>query len=396
MNGHISNRNLAAYLADAMDASTRERIGGHIAGCDRCRALHDKMLSAISPRYASLRPGGAVKARVLLTRDELERGERKPAPDPGGPLRALRPRLLGAAALGLAAAIAIALAFLLVPPSDTRPALVAESADAGVTINGRPATRGARVFESSALVLPDKTTARFAYGRGFSITLTGPCAMTIDRLAPHGPSGGIVLEGALGQGVLVSIADGSSAVSYAYATPGARVEPVGTEFLLQASGESTLVVMKSGTVRVRPVRSAEAAVVAAGSRCLIDRQARVSPASAEDLRMVDSREGLRAGTFVRRLLPVLPLKRRGPAGRRMEDETMKNSFPNRGQRPDSQEQRARERLQDESGRDRAGEAIREREGRQLRDRERIEKRREEVKEFRKTRRERARTRRAAR
>jgi hypothetical protein len=396
MNGHISNRNLAAYLADAMDASTRERIGGHIAGCDRCRALHDKMFSAISPRYASLIPGGAVRDRVLLTRDELERGERKPAPDSGGPLRVLRPRLLGVAALGLAASIAIALAFHLVPPSDTRPTLVAELADAGVTINGRPATRGARVYESSALVLPDKTTARFAYGRVFSITLIGPCVMTIDRLAPRGSSGSIVLEGALEQGVLVSIADGSGAVSYAYTTPGARVEPVGTEFLLQASGESTLVVMKSGKVRVRPARSAEAAVVAAGSRCMVDRQARVSPASAEDMRMIDSREGLGAGAFVRRLLPVHPLKRRGPAERLLKYETIKKSFPIQSRLPESPVKRSADRFRGETGRDHPVETIKDRDGRQLREKDRIEKRREAVKEVRKARRERARPRRAVR
>jgi hypothetical protein len=390
MKGHISNRNMAAYLAEAMDASTRERICGHIAVCGRCRALHDKIASAISPRYGSLQPGSAVRDRVMRTREELERGDGKPAP--AGLLHAINPRLLGAAALGLAAAFAIALAVFLSPPASTGLALVAVSADPGVTVDGRPALRGSRVYESSALVLPDKAMARLACGHGFSMTLIGPCAMTIDRLSSRGPSGGAIMEYTLEQGILVSASDGSGAVSYSYNTPGARVEPAGTEFLLQASGDRTLVVMKSGRVRVKQARSGEKAVVPAGSRCLIDEKVGVSPASVDDLKMVEDHEGLRAGSFARSLLPLLPLKARGRGERSLKDEKKRRGLQSGRTGSDRQGKRGGENGQEM---DLQGGAAIQGDGKQPGDDDRIDSRRDADRELHRVRRER-RTKRSAR
>jgi hypothetical protein len=394
MKGHISNRSMAAYLAEAMDASTRERIGWHIAGCDRCRALHDNMASAISPRYRSLQPGSAVRARVMRTREELERGDGKPAP--AGLLHALNPRLLGAAALGLAAAIVVALAIFLSPPAETGPALVAVSVDPGVTVDGRPALRGARVYESGALVLPDNTMARFDCGHGFSMTLIGPCVMTIDRLSSRGPSGGAVMECSLEQGILVSASDGSGELSYSYNTPGARVEPAGTEFLLQASGERTLVVMNSGRVRVMPVRSGDTTVVPAGSRCLLDEKVGISPASVDDLKMVKDHEGLRAGSFARSLLPVLPLKGGGRGERPLKDKKKRGHFQSRRPATDKPERRGSEQSGNVQGMDQPGGAAIKEDGKHPRDEGRIDNNREADRELRRVRGERTRRKRAAR
>jgi len=263
--------------------------------------------------------------------------------------------MLGAAALGLAAAVAVALVYFLAPfATKPAPALVAESADPGVTVDGRPADRGTRVTESSALVLPDGAMTRLAYGRGFTMTLVGPCALTIDRLASRGTSGGTVMECTLEQGMLVSTNEGGSLV-YAYSTPGARVEPTGTEFLLQASGDSTLVIMKSGRAAVRSLRSGENGIVPAGSRCTVYGRVRIVPASPEDLKMVDDREGLRSGAFKRGLLPVLPLKARVQGERPSGDRNKGGGIFRGGNRTaGGEERRTEDLINDAQGADATG------------------------------------------
>jgi hypothetical protein len=359
MKKHISNRNLAAYIAETMEGPARERIGGHIAGCGECCARLEKIKHAISPRYGSLRPGAAVRDRVMRTRDEMESGGMHQAG--AGRIFRLKPRILVPAALGLAAAVALALVYFIAPPAprpDTRPALVAEETGDGATIGEGPLLKGARVRESSVIVVPDNAAARLAYGEGFSLTLTGPSVMRIDRLSARDDAGGVRLECSLEQGLLVSRAEGGD-VSYSYTTPGAGVQPRGTEFLLQSSGEDTLVLMKSGAVRVRSTRTGEMAEVHAGSRCEVMERIRVSKATADEIKIIGRPEAMRAGARGLRLLPVLPLPGKIVSERRGKDEQfLKKRHRVRRLAPGTREERRAERLEGRGGRDGHGENIR--------------------------------------
>ncbi len=309
MKRHITNRELARYIAGAMSNRKRTSVAEHLTQCDRCRARHEKMLAVIAPRYFSLRASDAAKVRVMRSRDKLAEGEDAYAPGGIRSILSLHPRAFIAASLALVTAVAVTAALLLRPPAgEARLHLAAVIADAGVTINDHPVRDRDKVFEQSAIILPDKTTMRLEYGRGFSITLIGPAIFSIDRLMSRGPSEPVVVECTLAQGLLVSASDGTGKkVAYTYNTPDARVEPVGTEFLLQSAGGTTLVVMKTGSVRVKPERSAESVAVSSGNRCMVAEKTEISKADPEDLKIFGSMEQLRAGAFGHRLLKPEPL-----------------------------------------------------------------------------------------
>ncbi len=305
---HISHKALARYIAGTVKERHRGRIAEHLAECGRCRSRHGKMIAAIAPRYSMLRASEAAKVRVLRSRDRLAEDETARTPSGLRSLLPQHPRAVLAGSLALAAAVVAAAVLLFRPPvEEVRPYLAAANVDGGVVINDRPLIDRERVFEGSAITLPEKTSARLEYGRGFSITLIGPALFTVDRLMSRGDSEPVELECSLRQGILVSDSGGTRTVAYAYNTPGARIEPTGTEFLLQSAGGATLVVMKTGSVTVKHGASAERVTVAAGSRCMVKEKADVSKASPEDLKIFDSMDNLRDGAFERQILKPEPL-----------------------------------------------------------------------------------------
>ena len=307
---HITNKELGRYIAGTVKERQRGRIAEHLSECGQCRSRHGKMLAAIAPRYNMLRASDAAKVRVLRSRDRLAEDEAAYTPAGIRSLLSLHPRAVLAGSLALVAACVTAAVLLFRPPvEEVRPHLAAVRVDDGVTINDRRLAERTRVFEGSTITLPDRTSARLEYGRGFSITLIGPALFTVDRLMSRRDSEPVELECSLRQGILVSASDGAGRkVAYAYATPGARIEPTGTEFLLQSAGGATLVVMKTGSVSVKPVTSAESVPVAAGSRCLVKDRVDVSKASPDDMKIFSSMDQLRDGAFKRQLLKPEPLE----------------------------------------------------------------------------------------
>ncbi len=308
MQRHISNKDLAALLAGTASDRSRSRSAGHLAQCGRCRARHDKLLAAMAPRYRDLRASDHARIRVMRSWEELSRHESSPAPSRIRSFLALHPRTAIAASLALAASIAVISVLLIQAPEEKpRPYLSAVQADSGVTIDGRYHGEKARLYGGSTVNLPDKTMARLIHGRNFSITLIGPAAFSIKRFSSGASSNRMDLECALVHGILIS--SGTGSISYAYTTPGARVEPVGTEFLLQSAGGKTLVIMKSGSVRVKPIQSVESVTVPAGSKCMVEKKAEIRKVDPEDLKIFKSPDQLRAGAFKRLLLNPRPMDR---------------------------------------------------------------------------------------
>ena len=308
-------------MAGTLGDRAQESIAGHLADCGHCRARRDTMLAATAPRYRTLRASDAAKIRVMRSWDRLAEDESAYAPRGIRSLIALHPRNVIAASLAIAAAI-VATATLLfrAPTVQERPFLTAVRADEGIMVNGHAAAKGTRIFDSSDISLPDRAMMRLEYGSGFAITLFGPADFSINSLGSEGQSGHTDLEGTLSRGILVSASSGQSSIAYAYNTPNARIEPSGTEFLLQSAGGSTLVLMKTGSVSVKYAQAAERVTVTAGERCEVSDKTRIIKAAPQDLKIFGSLEQLRIGEFTPQLLkPDKEMPLRGLQNRRDRD-----------------------------------------------------------------------------
>lgn len=291
---HITHKKLAGLIAGTLSSRSAGTTARHLDECDRCRALHGRLISAMAPRYGGLTPGPEVKQRVMRSWQELQGA---PSRRPGlSGFIAAHPRTLMAGAFAVVAAAVTALIILTLPPGPAGPpSLTATLVKGDVILNGRAARPMESVRPGSAITLDEQSMVRLSYGSALSITLFGRGSFTIDRMRMHGTPGRLELVCTLDEGILLSRT--AAPVSYAYNTPGARIEPHGTEFLLQASGAKTLVIMKQGAVTVKPTDGGKPLDIAAGSRCMIDREASAGPASPKDLEIFGSVERLRTGEF---------------------------------------------------------------------------------------------------
>ncbi len=323
---HITHKQLAGLIASTLSARSAGNAARHLEECSQCRALHERVVSATRPRYGSLAPGPEVKARIMRSWQDMQ-GESKRGPGLWA-FMAGHPRALIAGSLAAIAAAITALLILTQPPAGIEPpSLTAALVEGSVIINGAPARLNYRARPGSALTLDDQAMVRLAHGPALSITLFGRGSFTIDRMRISGAPERLELECTLQEGILISRTE--STVSYTYNTPGARVEPRGTEFLLQASGMKTLVIMKQGSVTVKPADTVKAVDVSAGTRCVVDRTARIEPASPKDLEVFGSMERLRTGNFAPQLLtrPEKNVKRAGDGNSRTGK--MSGKIPNK-------------------------------------------------------------------
>ena len=304
MHKHITNNQLAGFLSETLTPGKRERVLSHLELCADCRKRRDMLFAAISPRYGSVRVDAAIKSRVMRSLSEAV--ERDAMQGPAG-IRGLlvrHPRIALAGSLAVIAA-AIVLGFFLarVPYKTVRIALSARQADEGITINNKAPILHEGIYDASTVRVPHKAMARLTYGDSVSIILIGPCVFSIDRFILDEGTNKIRLDCTLPEGLIISaIEERAREMQYTYKTPAARIDPLGTEFLLQAAGDSTLIVMKRGTVRVKPALSHEQVTVSAGNRCLITKQASISPAVPDDMKMFDDPNKLKSGVYAPRLL----------------------------------------------------------------------------------------------
>jgi hypothetical protein len=393
VDSHLTRKQLAEYLAETTAPEARQRIARHLAACDECRKRSDMLITATAPRYRNLQPGAAVKDRVMRSWEQEMREKTGPAPFSFRLLLAGHPRIAVAASFAaLAAAVTLGLFLLRTPPAPDRLALSADRVDGEITINDRPARPSQQVFDASTIKLQERAMARLTYGEDLSITLSGPGVFSIERFESDKAYGKIRMECTLSAGVLVSAVNGTSlAIAYAYNTPGARIEPIGTEFLLQAAGPATLVIMKQGSVLVKPVKTRETVTVLAGNRCVIRDTAASAPATKEDLGIFNDLGRLRTGTFTPRLLPAVTDNKSGVFEKKPGDSKPVNSIEKQRQSTASEKDSGKKPDENGNAKTKPGDR-RERPDRQsdTQNKERLSDKRELIKESLKARRERPR------
>lgn len=351
MTMHVTNKEMASYIAGTLRPRVRERIESHIRGCGPCRVRHDALLAATAPRYRSLEAGDEVRERIMRSWREIANRDAARA---GSGLRYLLVRRPGLAAASVFAAAAIILAIVTIlvrGPENRRDAsMIVGSAGQGVSIDGRTARPGDPVREGGAITLADGAAARIIYDDLLRIDLSGKGDLAVREFRLDAESGinfGITLR----DGMLVSsVHAGGRAVSYEYLTPNARVTPLGTEFLLQAAGGATLVILREGGVRVTSTRTGKSTDLTAGGKCIIGDSIRIMKATAEDMSIFDDPEGLRAGKYARLLLPRV-LEPDAPAGLSARTAGTENDTSMRERAAERKEAVGKRNAREESGRE---------------------------------------------
>ncbi|HOT46460.1 MAG TPA: zf-HC2 domain-containing protein [Spirochaetota bacterium] len=340
MNKHLTYKDLAAYLAETMKPVRRERFEGHIRSCAECRKKQERLAAAIAPRYQHVRLNDSIQERIVRSWREIRSGETPSGTK--GLLDHIRRYPQAVLASSAAAVIIVIGTILYWPAGPRRIAMTAGVADMGITLNEKPLVSGMKIYDGGWIRVPDKAVTRIVHGSIASITLVNRSDLSIDSFVRE-KAGRIVLKNSLHDGLLLSSIHGNEeTISYEYITPNARIESLGTEFLLQTTRGMSLVIMKKDSVRVTPRRSRESIVVHAGEKCIISDSARIIPATSEELAIFENIDALRKGAYDHLLLPSAaaagPVAGRGGSGADMSgkdsDSSGSATMKNDGSRQD--------------------------------------------------------------
>ena len=313
MHNHVTNKQLASYLAGTMLTDDRGRFDDHLHECPACNGKFEKIQIAIAPRFQAVELREVLIERILDSWDAIK--AEAGAAGHGGIMTLPRRYPWTFAGSALAAAVAIAIlvtAFLLFPQKPRGECLSLSRIEGEITLNGAPAGTVKNVYSGSRITISEKAIARLQYYKTINIDLVNKSDFSIDAFAAN-KAGRIRMLSTLRDGIVVSsIHDKDMNITYEYQTPNARIESMGTEFLLQADGGITLVIMKNDAIRATHTQSGKSMMLRAGSKCIISDSFDVRPATAEDMRIFDSLEMLLNGAYAHLLLPsIRPDPRRG-------------------------------------------------------------------------------------
>lgn len=302
MNIHVTNKELASYIAGILPARTRNRIESHIHECGPCRARYEQLLSAIAPRYQGFEVSDHLWERIMRSWRDIRNGAQ---PDAHRFLPARRPGLVAASVFAVAAIVLVIAGFLLLGPDEPRASsLVVDMTEREVLVDGKAARKGDPVRKGTVVNLVSGSAARLIFNTSIRIDIAGKADMVVDKFTAD-TAYGVNMAISLREGTLVSsIQGGEAPVVYEYVTPAARIAPLGTEFLLQASGGATLVIVKEGGILVTSTRTGEQFRVSAGGKCIISDTTLSMEASGQDLGIFSDVAGLRAGAYAHLLLPA--------------------------------------------------------------------------------------------
>ncbi|OHD65288.1 MAG: hypothetical protein A2176_15235 [Spirochaetes bacterium RBG_13_51_14] len=318
-------------------------------------------MAAIAPRYQSLKASNDLQERIMRSWREIRNGDVNA--EPNG-IRSLlvkhRRTAIASAAFAVAGIILIVTIFMQGPLETRRGSMVMNRMDAGVTVNGIPARNGEAVYDASMIRLPEMAIAQLVYDDTIKITLINNNDFSIDNFIIE-KALNVKLGLTLRDGMLLSAIHGrQTTIKYEYRTPNARIEPLGTEFLLQTEDGVTLVIMKEGAIKVTHIRSGKSETVPSGRKCIISDSFACMPTTKEDMKIFDDLDKLRNGSYAHLLLPAIyDLKVRAKTGNRdtgdigKEKNNKKNDIQNEGEdtrndtieKQNSRVDRDRERMQ---------------------------------------------------
>lgn len=254
MRHHVDDRTLAAYIGGLLSGADRQ-VASHILACPRCRRRHDEMRSWLAPRYRdAIEPTPALYQRIRAAHRRIVAEAAPPKPR-----RSMKPVAV-AAAMAVAAAVMIVYAVLIREPAPrhTPVAFTASAITGDVRTDGRPLRAGMRLGEGTVIALgPRGATARIAADESIVLRLYADSRLRIDEARAAAADASIRLRFTLTAGSLASRIAEDRRVSYRYLTPHARIDSIGTEFLLSVTAAETSVRMIAGSVTITSLATGE-------------------------------------------------------------------------------------------------------------------------------------------
>lgn len=230
-------------------------IESHVNSCESCRKELYRVKVLLSPPGQSIRPSAKVEKRILKTYRDCY--PRKAEIFQWRNLSTSGKHLLYAAA---SVFIVFSLfLFILYQREDMKNIPLSISYIKGkVFVNNTRATLTTRIKLNSQLRVEKNSIVELTHNNTFSIKIIGDSILKIEKGTAKGDKNQQVYSINILKGqVLSKFNYRSPHFKYVYTTPTAHLKPRETEFLLKITDNETVVIMRSGTTKIKSLNTKE-------------------------------------------------------------------------------------------------------------------------------------------
>lgn len=286
MKKHLTNKKLTSYITGFLDDKELNLIKEHLESCEKCKQKYEQITSLTNSYLRDkIIPSPALKKRVMdsyieITDEELNKS---------GMDRFLEGlSIYRKPAITLAAAIIIITIGIFYNRAEYRGIpesipMVLRSLKGEIIVDKKSAVEREITIHECSIETESDSIAEISYNNVFIIKLSGDSMFSIDKAVVSKDAKEMNFKFTLSRGTLISrFMRGDVKVKYSYITPEATIDSTGTEFLLKASKDRTLLVMKEGTVYIRSAQEKEQATSSPDKKYIITDKIVSSPADSSD------------------------------------------------------------------------------------------------------------------
>lgn len=260
MTRHITNRQHTGLLSGSLLKKEGARAQEHLASCAGCRARHERFAAIISQSSnEALRPSPELEKRILATHRSLTRQSHELPFEPF--IRRLRP-ILKRQAFALAAAIVVcvmAVSYTLYTSYEEQRIIPIKFSfiKGKAFLNNQEVSLSTRIMEDSELKVPKNSAVVLAYNNTFVIKIQGESILEIQKSIGNEKNKREFVFNLRKGSLFTRLDSGSGKPNYFYLTPTAHIKSSRTEFILKVAENKTIVIPRSGTLRIKSLESEE-------------------------------------------------------------------------------------------------------------------------------------------
>ena len=246
---HAKKKQMMELASGILEGREGEILSSHMEKCRDCRDKYDRLVRIIAAcSFNAADPAPAIKSRVMDSYDRiasvLPSAEIRPvSTGMSTGIRILLPALA-------AAALIVSILVFIKPreiPDAGNIALAVHSFRGESTLDGSKTEAGGRIGAGSVIRTGAGSFVRMRLGGAMEITCAGNTTLAVES---DGNQGAGIFTFVLREGVVLSRTNPGAVIAYRYRTPGAVLEPAGTEFVLAVLGKGTEVRVIEGRVRL--------------------------------------------------------------------------------------------------------------------------------------------------
>lgn len=263
MEKHINEQKLISFITKSLKTQESVNVDQHISGCKLCRQKHSDLLLLLeSSQNENITPSAYCDKRIrnisIIPAEETT----KPAVlilTIKMLMNSYKPIMAATAALLIIIGVTGAVVTLSRPVDDQKTIPISISYIKGKAyINNHEINAKTRIKENSLLRVAKNSAVVLSYNNKFTIKIRGESTLEIQKalISTYNRKAEFVFD--LKKGQLFTKSDDPTGRShYYYITPTAQIKSSKTEFILKVADNKTVVIPKSGTLKIKSLESDE-------------------------------------------------------------------------------------------------------------------------------------------